>query len=353
MNKDDKIISDKLKKDLKVNQSYLDTIYATFDKLPEKKKTFPQFSKYKFSIATACCSLVLITGVAFAKDVELFIKKQFENFNMGKGVTTAIDNGYIGKSDNKLLEKNVQIIENNKVIDNINIKCKTEEFLMADSNLNIAFYLEFENKINDYVDLGKSINGNIDYEGSHIIELSDLFIVDENNNVLYYNSYDSNNFENYCRENNVKCDVKENIFTNASTIREYYYNDNTLGLDLVCNLSSSENYPNSQKLNIYFTKIKLIPEYPEKSESRQITLDGNWEIHLDVPKVMYNRENISYTAISCENDDFEIYEAKLTNTGFEIGLKIHNIEDPTYPNNLLKRQEELSKFYTFEEIHSR
>lgn len=120
---------------------------------------------------------------------------------------------------------------------------------MTDSNLNISFNFEFENKINNYVDLGKIANGNVDYEGSHSIELSDLFIVDENNKVLYCNAYNSSNFETYCEKNGIDYDLKENIFTNASTVREYYYSDETLGLDLVCNIASSKNYPNSRKLN--------------------------------------------------------------------------------------------------------
>ena len=43
---------------------------------------------------------------------------------------------------------------------------------------------------------------------------------------------------------------------------------------------------------------------------------------------MYNRTSESYRVISCDNKDFEVYQSKVTDTGFEIGVTISNIEEP-------------------------
>lgn len=347
----DKKIKSILTEKVQPHQSYDDRIYSTIENLRSiKKRSLPHF---KLTFATACCSLILITGVVFAKNIEDFIKKQFSDFNVGKGVTTAIENGYIGKTENELYEQSTQMIENNEVIDSINVKSKIEEFLMTDSNINISFYLEFENKINDYVDLGKTINGYIDYEGSHNIELSDLVIIDENNNVLYYDMYENNKFNQFCQEHNINYNNEKNRFTYSSSVKEFINDDNILGANFVYNISSPIVYPKSKELNIYFTKINLTPRYSNLEESRQITLQGNWEMHLEVPEVMYNRKNLSYKVISCDNDNFEVYETKLTDTYFEIGINIRNIEEPVYPIELQNREKELSSIYTDEEIYSR
>ena len=48
---------------------------------------------------------------------------------------------------------------------------------------------------------------------------------------------------------------------------------------------------------------------------------------------MYNREYEYYKLLSCDSDDFKIYEAKVSETGFEIGVIISNIEKPVKIEN--------------------
>lgn len=347
----DDFIKDIVSKELKPHDSFDSTIYSTFETLGKRKKS--KLHNLKFDLAIACCFMFLITGVVFAKEIENFVKAQFENFGLGRGVDTAIDNGYVGKPENDDISQNVPIIENNEVIDNINVKVKIDEFLMTDSCLSLDFYFEFENKICDYVSLGELINGNVDYEGSHIISLSDLFIVDENNEVLYFNRWDCENFKKYCEENNMKFDYPDyDVIGMSSIAREYNKDAETLGVNEICNISSTNKFPNSKKINIYFTKIDLINnESHSRTENfRNITLKGDWKFSLDVPENMYNRTSDSYRVVSCDNEDFNVYEAKLTDIGFEIGIEISNLKKPILSEDFLEKQSEIlqsSKGYIF------
>ncbi len=351
----DNFIKDIVSKELKSHESFDSTIYSTFETLEKNKTKKTKIHHLKFDLAIACCFIFLITGVVFAKEIENFVKAGFENFGLGRGVDTAIDNGYIAKPEMEDTFQNVQIFENDEVIDNINVKVKIDEFLMTDSNLSLDFYFEFENKICDYVSLGDTINGNVDYEGSHAIVLSDLFIVDENNEVLYFNRWDCENFKEYCKNNNMDFDYPDyNLFGIRNMPREYNKNENFIEVNNIYYLT--DKFPNSKKLNIYFTKIDLINDEERLVEKnlKNITLKGNWQFSLDVPENMYNRTYDTYKVVSCDNKDFNLYEAKLTDTRLEIGIEISNVERAIFPAELEKMKafntrEEVVEFYGGEE----
>ena len=93
-------------------------------------------------------------------------------------------------------------------------------------------------------------------------------------------------------------------------------------LKLIYNMYS-DGYPKSQKLYFTFQEITL-----EDEEQNQVILKGNWKMEVDVPEKMHNRVSENYKVVSCDNKDFEIYAAKVSDTGFEIGLTISNIEKP-------------------------
>ena len=56
---------------------------------------------------------------------------------------------------------------------------------------------------------------------------------------------------------------------------------------------------------------------------------------------MYNRKNVSYKVVSCSNENFNITNAFATDTGFEIGIIIDNVEKPE--NYLQVLNEEIQK----------
>ena len=98
--------------------------------------------------------------------------------------------------------------------------------------------------------------------------------------------------------------------------------------------SGDASFPKSKKLNFKFTEIQLETGNLIESEKSVIKIKGDWDVNLDVPKEMYNRKSIAYKVVSCEHPDFHVTNATLTNTGFEIGIIISNMERPEQPQVL-------------------
>ena len=362
MNNIDKKIQEIVSQDLKIPSKYTDTINKTIEILESP----PHFkhTKLKLTFATICCSLFLVTGIVFAKDIENFLKGQFKNFGLGNGIDTAIENGYIGTSKNNSISQDAIIstdnsskmyneknTENNQnlTFKTININTKIGNFIMTNTDLSIEFYFEFDNEINNYVNLGKELNGNINYEESHNIELTDLFILDEENRLIYANpNMTKEAFNKFSKEHNLSYKYEDLNFSNyygKSDIREYNLSDNTIETTLIQSMTSNE-YPNSKKLNIFFTEITLIPKVGIKENNNQLTLKGDWKFQLEVPEKMYNRSNEYYEVISCDNQKFKVFETKITDTEFRIGITISDIEKvptPTYPTEFSNRLQEVSK----------
>lgn len=324
---------------LKLPEKYIYTIDSTLKKLPNRKRNISL--NLKLSFATICCSIILITGIVFANEIEDFILVILNNFGLGKGVSTAVDNGYIGTSDEDVLEKEMQIIENDIVKTDINVKTNINEFIITDNILSVNMNFEFKNKINDYVEVVKTENGDIDYEKSYSIKLEDLLIVDEENRVLYCNIKNENYFKNICKTYDLDCKYPtDNVFSDNYIINEYIHTKENSTVNTICSLTSSNGFGTPKKIKMYFSEVTLSNYRLENGH--KITLLGNWEFNLDVPANMYNRTVGEYTVVNCENEYFKVYETKLTDTEFEIGIEISNVKKPVYPNELLEKEKIIS-----------
>ena len=210
---------------------------------------------------------------------------------------------------------------------------------MDDINISTHFYLEIDKTINDMIDL----------ENLQNIELSDLLVTDEKNRILF--CMDENTFNNFCQEN--KLDYKFMEFN------ENYYNCGLNNILTSCNrkggikftynmYSGGESFPKSKKLNFRFTKIYL------EGNENNVTLNGKWNIKLDVPENMYNRKSISYKVVNCENPDFQVTNATLTDTGFELGIIVSNMAYPEEPQVLKDLYEKvIRKEITIEEYNEK
>ena len=75
-------------------------------------------------------------------------------------------------------------------------------------------------------------------------------------------------------------------------------------------------------------------EIKNENKNNVVNFKGNWNINLDVPEQMYNRQSIAYKVVSCENSDFRVTNAILTDTGFEFGMIVSNIKKPDQPQML-------------------
>jgi len=136
-------------------------------------------------------------------------------------------------------------------------------------------------------------------------------------------------FDDYCKEHNLPYifgEFNENYMNNGLNSFIKYRNSTTNQINLVYNISADQ-FPKSKKLKFNFSKILLNEIYQNEKENN-IILTGNWEINIDVPQKMYNRQTVSYKVKSCSNQNFNITTAFASDTGFEIGIIINEVQKP-------------------------
>lgn len=280
-------------------------------------------------IVAVCTSLILVSGIVFAVNTEK-IKDHFRG--LGNGIDSAIKQGYIYEPKENY-NKSYASLDINEIenIDNIIVDSKIDTFLMDDYNISTEFNLKIDEKINEYVNL----------ENIDSIILKDLIIRDEENRILFVGN-DKVSFENYCKENNLNYTFGENNenYYNSGLNCFLYYNKEGKILKLMYNIYS-DNYPKSKKLYYSFGKILI----KENNSEKTFLINGNWKIDLDVPEKMYNRTKEGYKILSCDNEDINVYSATVSDTGFEIGVIIKNLENPEFPNEIKKLQKEMKAQY--------
>ena len=308
-----KNIEEKIINQFKMNIA-IDNYKNEFNHSKIKERKMPMKRKI---LATACASLVLVTGIVLATNIKTI---QTQVRGLGKGIDTAVEHGYIANPEMDYQNSNTTVNYGEK-IDNINTEAKIEDILMDDHNLSTKFNFKFEEKISQYINL----------ENIHNIELPDLIITDEENRILYAGC-DQEAFESYCQKNNLPykfAEFNENYLNCGLNYFPASINKDSNTVELMYNMYTDK-YPKSKKLNLTFGKIKIVEENNEKIT----TLTGNWQMEIDIPEKMYNRTSESYKVVSCSNKDFEIYHSEVTDTGFEIGVIINNIEEPKMPKEL-------------------
>ena len=97
-------------------------------------------------------------------------------------------------------------------------------------------------------------------------------------------------------------------------------------------------YPKSKYLKYKFHSIKLVENYEDQSNYK--ILEGNWEINVDVPEPMYNRNSITYKVLNCSDENIDIHTAKASDTGFEFGCTMYGVE---IPEDIKRYKENISR----------
>lgn len=325
-------MNDELKKYVKYKIS-ISKIKEEEEKIMIKRKNFINM---RIGIV-ACACLVLITGgVVFAKDIENFIK---DKFGLGQGVETAVENGYISSLEDtvEFINSEVSVTQGNseEVLDTFDTGIRITDFLMTDTTVTFNMEIKFDEKINQYKNLKKNSSGDIDYYDIGSIVL-DLFVLDEENKLIC-SPFKEDEFNSYCREHNLSLEFLEfnenylNCVANCN-IKEVDSETNTIKMTCVIN---GDEMPKSKELNLYFSKITFESKGALGDISKYVFLEGNWEIKLEVPEYMYNREDTFYKVVSCDNKDFDIYTAKATEIGFEVGVLISNVELNSVPEIII------------------
>lgn len=278
-------------------------------------------------IATVCASFIIISGLVLATNIEN-IKK--DDRGLGDGIGTAIKNGYIAMPNKEFTN-----------IDDVNTKVTIEDFLMDDVNLSIQLLFKFDNSIKDVV--------NIDNVNS--IELTDLIIRDEQNRIIYGGNNEER-FSSYCKENNLNYifgDYNSNYMNCGVNCFNVSHDTQNNMIKIMYNINAQK-FPKSKKLYFSFKKVAMQEFKGTEELQNNIIVNGNWEVIVDVPEKMYNRTEEYYKVVSCDNPDFDVYTAKVTDTGFEIGLIISNIERPELDEEKYQRYIDLSMKNTREKI---
>lgn len=323
----------------KLIQKYYDN-YDNYVKVPERISYSIEnfkYSKKRNIILIIKKIIITILGIGTLTGGIVFAKEYiFKSFNLGKGIDTAVQNGYIHTI-------------NQEKINGSGTKISASEFLMDDTNISTKFTFEFEEELKEKLNIGNIKN----------IELSDLIITDENNIVLYCAS--EKVLEEFCKNNNLD-------YPSLKDTDRYFYGglnrflvpsseEDIINLTYNIYLGGLEyNYPKSKHLKYQFHSIKLIEN--NVSEDNYKILEGDWEFNIDVPEAMYNRSSITYKVINCSDENIDITTAKVSDTGFEFGCIMYNVEIPEevkkYKENIARKDisAEQRKEYLIEYLES-
>ena len=168
------------------------------------------------------------------------------------------------------------------------ISINIDKFLIDDINMDISF----EYKVN---------NENV--KDIKNIYIQDLYIYDENNNILFKEK--ENNIENVKAQTSGYSKIKKDGDVLKSTF-----------------FAQSDNFPRSKKIFVEFNNVIL------NCAKNNIEVNGSWKFEIDVTDNMINRESINYKCISNNNynKNITIKSMKLTNTGLVIDTEAPNNE---------------------------
>ena len=256
---------------------------SNFDK--EEKIVMKKTSKNILKVgAVACCLVVSITGVVFAKEIGNFVKNLF-GANTSDGVDTAVNNGYV--ADVKTEYQNADGIE-----------IQIDSILMDDFNFDINFNV----KVSDEYDID---------EFEHI-DLEDLKVRDETGKIVF----DTHTLMEGKTEEEIE---KEEHYMGSYSFLPQKINDNQFKVSLSAT-GNPEAFPKSKHLTASLTKIRTW-KYIEEERTDKV-YEGNWNFEIDVPEEFYNRETIIYKAKSCNDDSININEivASLSSTALKISI---------------------------------
>lgn len=243
--------------------------------------------------------LTVTSGIVFAKDIKTFVNNLIENIygNYNNGITTAIDNGYSQEVDMQYVESG-------------NVKVKINQITMDDYNLGIIFNIE--------------INQKEFFKDLYNIQFKNLLIMDENNNVIFAEYENQEEFARYCEENNLdkgKYGIGyANCGANGSILN---IQDNNI---IYSFYTTSEKFPQSKKLTITFDKIYLLNNkiYDEinnkKADNHIANIEGNWNMDINLGKMQSDRKSIDYILTNINDNNTIVTKASLSMTNMKLEL---------------------------------
>ena len=241
---------------------------------------------FKNIIIIFIVAMVIVSGYVIGREI---VKHFF--IDSSNGVEKAVENGYIESYE----------IEDNYKSNNVSIS--VDSVLMDDYNLAIIFCLKFDDK--SYID-------KINY-----CEFDNLLIMDENNNLIVTKFEGNNNDSKLLNFFDNSGNNYPGINDGSESIHIKSKSDNEIIMTYV---THSSKFPKSHKLNIMLDRISLYSSNNDLGEKID-TIKGDWKIEVELPEEFYNRESVVYTLESSNDDDLELLEANLSETGIRIRFK--------------------------------
>lgn len=234
--------------------------------------------------------LFLLSGIVIG--VILYQKNIFGG-NASPGAEKAIQNGYISEGNDNFIESN-------------DTKITVDEFLMDDISLYVTFTIRSED---------------IRYISNTKVELVDLFITDEAGNLIFCNLNNYQQYENYCKLHNLEYDqFFSNVSAKSYGIQILDHTDETTKIAYTINC---EDNPHSEKLYFHLSLIKVENisfedgDFSKPNEEIDY-LSGEWDLEVDVPEDMVNRETVAYEVIQTSDEGIKVENAYTGPTGTTI-----------------------------------
>ena len=283
----DKMLYEYFENNKEIPEETAKVIENTFHK---KKKSHLMIFR---AVATVCTVFLLTTGVVFAKDIANLISQMFNLSDIdieNNGIVNAIENKeYIQNVDMEYIK-----------LDN-EYGMKIDYLLIDDINLYMVFNLYSE----------KEVKENIRFS------ILDLSISDEEGNIIY-----SGNVEQ--GENKViSMGGWNNISTETNVIKELFF--------LMTN-----GIPDTEKLNIVFTKVKLYNS--ERPNKDNVEINSEFEYKIDLIDKFKNREKIEYIVPEIKGNEYEIKKCIATDTGLYLLYKTQNSDMKFELSNIKSNQ---------------
>ena len=284
------------------------------------------------TVAIASMITISVSGMVFAKDISTQIYNKFSN---GKGVETAINEGYIEETNMESTNSKTvtQNIETGQIIEDTNTSIKVDEFLMDDFWLSLTFDVALSDEI-------KNIISNKDVGE---IYFDDLVVYDENGVVLFV--LDNEDLELFKQRNNIE--IKDVI---GSGVNTFPAEKTDISVKIIYNIytGSEAPYPKSKELHFDITRMRLSKNVEVPYGDEEITIKGNWNFKLDVPEKMWNRQNVIYKQKSTTNPEFNINSAILYDTGMEIQMKFKAEKQKSWHEIESEFSEEIAFYYSLD-----
>ena len=253
---------------LNVPIEFTNTIKGT---LYYSKRKADVYYSYLKKIASIIIALIVTGGITVFAFIKYFDLKDFGINDFG--INKAINNGYIQKIDMEYIEQQ-------------DIQCKIDYLLLDDIDFDLVFNFKFKDDISNY-------------EG---FSIPNLLITDENNNQLFLDTEEKEHEKSFATSMGWKVIEKDEY-----NIRQLLF------------LKSSE-FPKCKKIYLKFNKVILYNVNKGKPFTKSI--EGNWNIEIETHNKFIKRKTIKYVIDkSYKDNQFELLDAKLLNTGFLIKFK--------------------------------